>query len=184
MESKRIDILRDELGDDLIEVTDFRGDLTVRVANRAWKRAAGVLKRKCGMNMFVDLCAADYPAREDRFEVVLNLRSTDSDERIRLKARCDGKAPSIESLISVYRGANWFEREAYDLFGIEFAGHQNLKRILCHHEFQGHPLRKDYPKGRRGGIPRPQTLMDEMHLKGRQGQAEVEAERFCARPKP
>jgi NADH-quinone oxidoreductase subunit C len=173
MESKWIDILRDEIGDDLLEVTDFRGDLTARVANRSWKRAASILKKKCGMDMFVDLCAVDYPTREDRFEVVLHLRSTDSDERVRLKAGCDAKEPSIESLSDLYLGANWFEREAYDLFGIEFAGHPNLKRILCHHEFEGHPLRKDYPKNRRGGIPRPQTLMDEMHLKGKEGEVEV-----------
>ncbi len=162
MAAEHTDILRDEIGDDLIEVSDFRGDEAALVKRSAWKGAARVLKERCGMDMFIDLCAADYPERRERFEVVLHLRSTGSDKRFRLKARCAVGDPSIESLSDLYLGVNWFEREAYDLFGVEFRGHPNLKRILCHHEFEGHPLRKDYPKERRGKIPRPQTLMDEM----------------------
>ena len=162
MAAEHTDMLMDGIGDDLVEVSDFRGDEAALVERSAWKRAARVLKERCGMDMFIDLCAADYPERDERFEVVLHLRSTNSDKRFRLKARCASSDPSIESLSDLYSGANWFEREAYDLFGIGFRGHPNLKRILCHHEFEGHPLRKDYPKGRRGKIPTPQTLMDEM----------------------
>lgn len=166
MATEHKDALMDAIGEDLIEVSNFRGDDAALVKNRSWKRAAKILKERCGMDMFVDLCAADYPDREERFEVVLHLRSTGSDGRFRLKARCDANRPSIESLCDLYLGANWFEREAYDLFGIEFIGHPNLKRILCHQEFEGHPLRKDYPKARRGTIPKPQTLMDEMSVSG------------------
>jgi len=164
MAAEYMDILKEEIGEELIEVSDFRGDSTALVANSAWKSSARLLKERCGMNMFVDLCAVDYPGREERFEIVLHLRSTKSDERFRLKARCRAGSPSIESLCDLYLGANWFEREAYDLFGIEFEGHPNLKRILCHHEFEGHALRKDYPKGRRGKVPKPETLMDEMDV--------------------
>jgi NADH-quinone oxidoreductase subunit C len=164
MAAEHMDVLKEEIGDGVIEVSSFRGDEAALVKRSDWKRAARVLKGRCGMDMFIDLCAADYPEMDERFEVVLHLRSTGSDKRFRLKARCAVGDPSIESLSDIYSGANWFEREAYDLFGIEFKGHPNLKRILCHHEFEGHPLRKDYPKERRGTIPTPQTLMDEMDV--------------------
>jgi len=162
MAAEQMDMLKEEIGDGVIETSSFRGDETALIKRSDWKRAARILKERCGMDMFIDLCAADYPDRDERFEVVLHLRSTNKDKRFRLKARCASRDPSIESLSDIYSGANWFEREAYDLFGIEFKGHPNMKRILCHHEFEGHPLRKDYPKERRGTIPTPQTLMDEM----------------------
>jgi len=162
MTSEAIKLLRDELGHGLIDSCDFRGDETALVARSEWRRAADILRSKASFDMLVDLCAVDYPDREERFEVVAHLYSTELGKRVRIKARCTEADPAIDSLCEVWRGANWFEREAYDLFGISFAGHPNLKRILCHEGFQGHALRKDYPKGRRGKIPHPQTLMDEM----------------------
>jgi NADH/F420H2 dehydrogenase subunit C len=110
--------------------------------------------------MMSDLCGADYPGRGERFEVVYHLYSVDAGKRLRLKVRLPEENPLVASVSGIWKGANWFEREAYDLFGIKFEDHPNLKRILCYNEFVGHALRKDYPKNRRGVIPTPDTLLD------------------------
>jgi NADH-quinone oxidoreductase subunit C len=86
-----------------------------------------------------------------RFEVVLHLRSLERGHRVRIKARVgeeDGSGAEIDSLVPIWKGANWFEREAYDMFGVVFRGHPDLRRILMYPEFQGFPLRKDYPADR------------------------------------
>jgi NADH-quinone oxidoreductase subunit C/D len=105
------------------------------------------LKETQRFDFMMDICGADYPERvksgQKRFEVVYHLFSSRNFKRLRIKAQV-GEGESIDSAIPVWKNANWFEREAYDMFGILFAGHPNLRRILCHHEFKGHPLRKDY----------------------------------------
>jgi NADH-quinone oxidoreductase subunit C/D len=101
------------------------------------------LKENFHFDFLIDICGADYPAREKRFEVVYHLFSSKRIYRLRLKVPLR-ENESIESVISVWRGADWFEREAFDMFGIIFKNHPNLKKILTHHEFVGHPLRKDY----------------------------------------
>ncbi|MBI4126653.1 MAG: NADH-quinone oxidoreductase subunit D [Deltaproteobacteria bacterium] len=122
-------------------------------------------------NLLMDLCGADYPGRDERYEVVYHLCSIPTKKRIRLKVRCPESDPTVPSIASLYQTVNWSEREAYDLFGIQFSGHPNLKRILCHHEFEGHALRKDYPYNKRGKIPTPDSLVDELH-------AEIERRRL------
>lgn len=112
--------------------------------------------------MMCDLCGADYPLDKDRFEVVAHLRRMKDGRRLRIKTRLPGERPSVWSISDIYLAANWFEREAFDLFGIKFEGHPNLKRILCHHEFKGHALRKDYPIGLRHKFERSETLLDEI----------------------
>ena len=102
------------------------------------------------MNMFVDLCGVDYlnTGSDPRFEVVCHLRSLQHAHRVRIKARVgatDGSGAEIDSLVQVWRGADWFERETFDMMGIVFRGHPDLRRILMYPEFTGHPLRKDYP---------------------------------------
>ncbi len=92
----------------------------------------------------VDICGADYPEREERFEVVYHLLSPYRNERIRLKLRTDDESP-VPSITPVFPGADWYEREAYDFFGILFSGHPDLRRILTDYGFDGHPLRKDFP---------------------------------------
>lgn len=99
---------------------------------------------ECQFRQLVDVCGADYPDRPERFDVVYNLLSLTKNARIRVKVATDENAP-VDSAVSVFNSARWFERETWDLFGIYFAGHPDLRRILTDYGFEGHPLRKDFP---------------------------------------
>ncbi len=99
---------------------------------------------KCQFEVLVDLAGVDYPARAMRFEVVYHLLSMRLNQRLRIKIIADDVTP-IASVIGVYPNADWYEREAYDMFGILFANHPDLRRLLTDYGFQGHPLRKDFP---------------------------------------
>jgi NADH-quinone oxidoreductase subunit C len=150
-----IERLSAQFGERILETSDFRGDDVARVAADSWLEVAQFLKTECGMNQFTDMTAVDYPEREPeepRFDVVLAVRNMAKGQRVTLKTRVeDGK--SLPSLIKVWAGADWGEREIFDMFGIRFEGHPDLRRILLYEEFEGHPLRKDYP------IERTQPLM-------------------------
>ena len=98
----------------------------------------------CQFICFIDVTAVDYPGREQRFDVVYHLLSPRLNQRVRVKVETDEATP-VPSLIDVFRGADWFEREAYDLYGMLFTGHPDLRRILTDYGFDGHPLRKDFP---------------------------------------
>ncbi|MGA6994573.1 MAG: NADH-quinone oxidoreductase subunit C [Candidatus Deferrimicrobiaceae bacterium] len=100
-------------------------------------------------DLAMDLTGVDYLGEEPRFEVVYHLYSLAKKHRVRIKARVPEEDPVIDSVIPVWVGMDWFEREAYDMYGILFRNHPNLKRILMYEAFEGHPLRKDYPKARR-----------------------------------
>jgi NADH-quinone oxidoreductase subunit C len=99
---------------------------------------------KCQFEVLIDICGVDWPARPKRFDVVYHLLSMRLNQRIRLKLETDETTP-IASVIKVYSAADWFEREAYDMYGIFFTGHPDLRRLLTDYGFQGHPLRKDFP---------------------------------------
>jgi len=99
---------------------------------------------RCRFNMLVDLCGVDYPEREQRFEVVYNLLSLPHNRRVRVKVPTDEATP-VPSVASIYRAAGWFEREAWDLYGILFSDHEDLRRLLTDYGFEGHPMRKDFP---------------------------------------
>jgi NADH-quinone oxidoreductase subunit C len=146
--SKRVlDRLTQVFGDAILETHSQHGDDTAVVDAARWREIARFLRddERCAMNHFIDLTAVDYVnRREPRYEVVLHVRSLDKLHRVRLKARI-GEPPSIDSLAEVWPGANWFERECFDMFGVDFVGHPDLRRILLYPEFVGHPLRKDYP---------------------------------------
>lgn len=140
------EFLAERLGADALEAHTFRGDATVVVAR---ERVVDVLRwlreEPWRFEMLTDLTAWDrYPA-EPRFEVVYHLLSLSRRERLRVKVRVPGEDPTVPSAVSVFAGANWFEREVWDLFGIRFAGHPNLVRILLPDDWEGHPLRRDYP---------------------------------------
>jgi len=98
----------------------------------------------CGLRVLIDLCGVDYPGREKRFDVVYNLLSLTHNHRLRIKTRTDERTP-VPSVTSVFSTAGWFEREAWDLFGIMFDGNPDLRRILTDYGFEGHPMRKDFP---------------------------------------
>jgi NADH-quinone oxidoreductase subunit C len=150
MSKKVLELLKAEFGDKVLETHSQFGDDTAVVEPSAWRDVATFLRDdpRCAMDMFIDITAVDYPDREPRFEVVCHLRSLEKGHRIRIKARVGdegGENVAIASLTPVYKGADWFERECYDLFGVTFVGHPDLRRILMYEEFKGHPLRKDYP---------------------------------------
>jgi NADH-quinone oxidoreductase subunit C len=151
---------KDILGDAVTATHAYRGDDTLVVQAG---RIAEVMQRlrddaELRMNFLVDLTAVDYLGREPRFEVVYHLRSMVTGGRLRVKAPLDepedGSYPILDSVVSLWPGANWFEREVWDLYGIKFRNHPDLRRILMYEEFIGHPLRKDYPKERRQPLVR------------------------------
>jgi NADH-quinone oxidoreductase subunit C len=99
---------------------------------------------ECLFEVLIDICGVDYPEREQRFDVVYHLLSPRRNRRVRVKCRTDGDTP-VPSAVDVFPAANWYEREAYDMYGILFSGHPDLRRILTDYGFQGFPLRKDFP---------------------------------------
>jgi NADH-quinone oxidoreductase subunit C len=123
------------------------GDQVVRV-EREDLVAFAAAAREAGLTTFIDLCAVDYLHRpEGRFEVVVNLLSMRLPFRLRIHVGVPVEDPQVPSLTGVFAGANFYEREAYDLFGIRFSGHPDLTRLLLPDEWEGHPLRKDHPVG-------------------------------------
>jgi len=98
----------------------------------------------CKFTTLIDICGADYPGRERRFDVVYHLLSMQLNQRIRIKVTTDEQAP-VHTMIGVYPAANWYEREAFDMYGIAFDEHPDLRRLLTDYGFEGHPLRKDFP---------------------------------------
>jgi NADH-quinone oxidoreductase subunit C len=122
------------------------GELTVETNAASIVEVLTFLRddKDCAFFSFIDLAGADYPGREQRFEVVYHLMSPTKNTRIRVKLRTDEDS-TVPSVTGVFPGADWFEREAYDLYGILFTGHPDLRRLLTDYGFEGHPLRKDYP---------------------------------------
>jgi NADH-quinone oxidoreductase subunit C len=122
-----------------------RGELTLEIAPGKIVSICGFLKYDQKFVRLSTVTAVDrYPA-EPRFEVVYHLHAVEQKQRVRLKCRVYGADPAIESVTSVWRGANWYEREVFDLFGIRFLHHPDLRRIMLPDDWEGHPLRKDYP---------------------------------------
>jgi NADH-quinone oxidoreductase subunit C len=143
--------LQDKFGTAVLESGDMCGDDTVVLDRSALLDAARYLRDDPAMafNMPIDVTAVDYleyPGHDGpRFMVVYHLYSLTQKHRIRLKVPVGDDDPKVDSLFSVWRGVDWFERETWDMYGIHFEGHPNLKRLLMYEEFEGHPLRKDYP---------------------------------------
>jgi NADH-quinone oxidoreductase subunit C len=129
------------------EVIEFRGETTVVVPGEHLQRAAEYLAAEPSLrfSFLSDITAVDRFPLEPRFEVNYHLLSMDRGERLRLKVRLSGSDPTIHSVTSIWPTANWHERENFDLFGIRFEGHPDLRRILMPDDWEGHPLRKDYP---------------------------------------
>jgi NADH-quinone oxidoreductase subunit C len=141
---------------EIVETGSQHGNEWARVRRDAWRAVAEFLRDDPAtqMDMFIDLTAVDRFSREPRFDVVLHLYSLARKHRVRLLSGVSEEDPTIETVSAVWPGANWFEREAYDLYGVRFRGHPDLRRILMYPEFVGHPLRKDYPKEKRQPLVR------------------------------
>jgi NADH-quinone oxidoreductase subunit C len=156
--------LRGRLGDRVQETHAYRGDHTAVVAGDAIVPALQFLRDdpECAFDLLVDLTAVDYltfPGREDgpRFEVVYHLYSVPHSHRVRLKVRVEEDDPVVPTATGLWPIANWLEREVWDMFGIRFEGHPDLRRLLLYEEFEGHPLRKDYPVNRRQPLIGPRV---------------------------
>lgn len=146
--------LEDTLGGKIAQSRVARGEVTIEVAAGDWLEVAQRLRDEPGLafDMLIDLAGVDYSAYKDgtwqgrRFAVVLHLLSVTKNHRLRVRTFCpDDDFPQLPSLVEVWPAANWFEREAFDLFGIVFEGHPDLRRLLTDYGFIGHPFRKDFP---------------------------------------
>ncbi len=132
---------------DVVDITVFSDQVSVSVKKDKIIDICRYVREypDISMDYLSDLCGVDYPERRFRFEVVYNLFSLKHRHRIRIKALIPKDDPSIDSVVQIWSGANWHEREACDMFGIVFNGHPDLRRILMPEDWEGHPMRKDYP---------------------------------------
>ena len=137
----------------VLEASVSLNDLCITIDRRSIVEAARLLKEDAELNykLFLDICGADYLKlrSEPRYEVVYHIYSVTKNQTIRLKVPLQSDDPKLPSVVEVWSGAEWYEREAYDMYGIIFENHPFLHRILCHNQFEGHALRKDYPINRR-----------------------------------
>ena len=155
-------VLMERLGAKVKRIDDWRGDLSITVDRSAWVEACTLLRDhpELDFKLFLDLCGVDnLDEREQRFEVVFHAYSVSKKHHVRLKAAVPEGDASIDTITGVYKGASWFEREAWDLYGIVFKGHSNLVRILTHRDFVGHGMRKDYPTARRHILKEPEPWL-------------------------
>lgn len=150
--------VKEKFATDIIETHAFRGDETALVKPASILAVAKFLKEtpELDFNFMMDLTAVDYlffaggrVQKDYRFEVVYHFYSLKNNHRIRIKVPVEEKNPHVDSISELWPSANWYEREVWDMYGIKFNGHPNLKRILMYEEFKGHALRKDYPFNKR-----------------------------------
>ena len=144
-------------GEAVLETHARLGDATARLAPQRLVEVMRWLRDdpELAFDMLMDLTAVDYLGREPRFEVVMHLYSLSRGHRLRIKVAVTEGEAELDSLCEIWPSANWMEREVFDLYGIRFRGHPDLRRILLYDSFQGHPLRKDYPKERRQPLVGP-----------------------------
>ncbi len=151
-----LDVLSKTIPDALVELGSYLGDEIALVRRDRVHDVLAVLRDhdETKMDMLVDLTVVDYLGQSPRFEVVYHLRSTAFGHRVRVKAGVPEDDPVIASATDLWKAANWAEREAWDLYGVRFEGHPDLRRILMYAAFEGHPLRKDYPQNARQPLVR------------------------------
>ncbi len=145
------DQLKERFGADIVAAESARDEETIVIAR---ERALDLMRalrdeEAFAFDFLADLTAVDWPARAPRFDVVYHLHSIKLGHRLRVKVATGEPNPSVSSVAELWKSANWLERECYDMFGILFDGHPDLRRILMYDSFEGHPLRKDYPVNRR-----------------------------------
>ncbi|TCS64126.1 NADH dehydrogenase subunit C [Varunaivibrio sulfuroxidans] len=139
-------MIGEALGDAVLATAVTQGELVVHARTDDIVRVLTFLRDdvNCRFKQVMDICGVDYPQREKRFDVVYNLLSLTHNTRVRVKVQTDGETP-VPSVTGVFSTAGWFEREVWDLYGVLFSGHPDLRRLLTDYGFQGHPLRKDFP---------------------------------------
>jgi NADH-quinone oxidoreductase subunit C len=149
------------LGDGVYSTSQFRDNLRINAPSSRLMELLSLLRNECGFNLLSELGATDYlgyPGRtRSRFEVHYVLKNLDTAERLVVKCGVDDPDPVLPSAVPIWSGADWMEREVFDMFGIRFSGHPDLRRILMPEEFAAYPLRKDYPlrgRGERHNFPR------------------------------
>ncbi len=140
-----IGLLTKFFGDQVEIETGIRGETFVILKDPLRIRETMELLRDNGFTMLIDLTAVHYPGRKHNFELIYNMLAMAPLLRLLVKVPLAGESPEIASVTPVFKTANWYEREVYDMFGIRFTGHPNLKRILMWEDYNGHPLRKDFP---------------------------------------
>jgi len=138
--------LNKKFSDNILEMTSQFGDDIILIKKEALQDIVNFLKKDpYAFTMLLDLTCVDYMGEEERFEMVYHLFSLSLNLRLRFKARLHQKDCKIDSLTSIFKNANWLEREVFDMFGVEFSGHPYLRRLFMYDGFEGYPLRKDYP---------------------------------------
>ena len=145
MSVQAADKLKDKFGDTVLETIEFRGETTVVVKKEDIVAVCAFLKEELGFNFLTDLCGVDYMGQTPRFMVVYQLYNIGTHTRLRVKAPVEESDARFDTVCGVWGAANWMEREAWDLMGISFNNHPDPRRILMPDDWEGHPLRKDYP---------------------------------------
>jgi NADH-quinone oxidoreductase subunit C len=145
MSKQVVEKLKGKFGASVLAVAEHRGETTVTVEAGEIVEICTYLRDDCGFNFLSDLCGVDYLGRIPRFEVVYNLYNISTKSRLRVKILVAEQDPRVDTVSGVWSTANWHERECWDLMGISFNNHPDLRRILLPEDWQGHPLRKDYP---------------------------------------
>jgi len=140
-----VEKLKSKFSADVLDVVEFRDELTVTVEKGRIVEISTFLRDECGYNLLCDLCGVDYLGQAPRFMVVYNLYNITSKQRLRIKVAVEEQNASVDTVSGVWSTANWPERECWDLMGISFNNHPDLRRILMAADWEGHPLRKDYP---------------------------------------
>lgn len=154
-----LELLSETFAGDLLEASMPQGDATAIIRPASLLKVMDFLKNdpRLLFTILADITAVDYLGRKPRFDVVYHLLALQSKQRLRIKLRVEEEEAQVDSLTSLWGSADWLEREVWDMFGIRFSGHPNLKRILMYEEFEGHPLRKDYPIQKRQPLIGPKT---------------------------
>ncbi|WP_373088921.1 NADH-quinone oxidoreductase subunit C [Sneathiella sp.] len=140
------ELVAGELSSAILSINVAFGELTINARAESIDTVLEFLRNdtNCKFEVLCDVCGVDYPGRLKRFDVIYNLLSLKHNQRIIVKVETDARTP-VPSVVPLFPGANWFEREAWDMYGIMFSGHPDLRRMLTDYGFEGHPLRKDFP---------------------------------------
>ncbi len=163
MEFKELIIqkVKEKFDNSIEEIKEFRGDLSITIKKEKIVELAKLLKEDNNLHFetCIDITAIDWATRKNRFTVVYHAYSYKNNFTLRIKANIDDNPPEIESVTSVWKSANWYERETYDMYGIIFINHPDLRRIYMPEGFEYHPLRKDFPVlGIPGSLPLPEKI--------------------------